>query len=506
MDSEPVPSCSNSHQELNSLTRITNRQLTDSQSLFDLISSYQSNRDSSPSALKKLVDTLSKISTKLAVSLASDDGHGDILEDRLDPRLDGIFYFFILITRLEFGQTSGNDQRLISQVERFCSNVPKNHVLTLSQHLLKFVQLLSYWTSKRDQLSRSLKPIADLIKSYMPPEVLTPLHAQLMKNSLRSRSIEHALEISSHDILLVDQKECPLKYQDHLAYHYLAGTIHALSKNYTRAIHLLTIVVSAPGNSISQFQFDAYKKLILISALSNSKPPTLPRYTNPQFRSVFKNFNGGKPYIELIDLYENHETVNNPYEKLCQIAEQNMHVFKQDKNSGLIKMCVAMSPRKMVLGLIPIYSSLPLSKLDSLLPNLPKGSGRELVEEMVKSGELEAEIREEHLRFLEKKEIQPTQLTAELQTAIHRAKNTGKILGSICDEIEGDRDYLSRLVSDLKELEKPFPESSRPGAVGLGGFELGEGGLAERSFTGIIEEDLAADISSKTWDDQSSFR
>jgi COP9 signalosome complex subunit 3 len=144
-----------------------------------------------------------------------------------------------------------------------------------------------------------------------------------------------------------------IRYQDHLIYHYLAGTVQALGKNYQRAIHLLTIVgfylldlpierldrnlwhefglqaVSAPGSAISQIQLDAYKKLILVSLLSNSSPPLLPPYTHPQFRTVFKTSNNNKAYLDLMSLYEHAETSSEAYMQLLTMAEKNLSNFQK---------------------------------------------------------------------------------------------------------------------------------------------------------------------------------
>lgn len=98
----------------------------------------------------------------------------------------------------------------------------------------------------------------------------------------------------------------PIKYQDHLLYHYLGGTILALQGDYVRACDLLEIVsrtspissfttttltktidtneiqsteiqcVSAPGPAVSMIQLDAHKKLVLIQLLAYGKVRLLP--------------------------------------------------------------------------------------------------------------------------------------------------------------------------------------------------------------------------------------
>lgn len=95
----------------------------------------------------------------------------------------------------------------------------------------------------------------------------------------------------------------PLKYIDHLLYHYLGGTIMALLNENARAIEMLEIVswtfdlfmdrvwpdglfysqcVSAPGSGVSSIQIDAYKKLVLLQLIANGKVCFLFLLTYPQ--------------------------------------------------------------------------------------------------------------------------------------------------------------------------------------------------------------------------------
>ncbi|MBW0505834.1 hypothetical protein O181_045549 [Austropuccinia psidii MF-1] len=415
-------------------------------------------------------------------------GH-DVLDELLQPELHPIPFFFILRSRLDLGKGKLDFKKIIAHAEKFCASVNQNQLEiispTISPSLTSFVSHLIDWASLADQLQACLVPIYNLIKTYAPLHVITPLHPQLIKISLHCRSIEKAVEISNHDILDIDQEKCPIKYQDHLIYHYLAGTVQALNKNYSRAIHLLTIAVSAPGPSISQFQIDAYKKLILISLLVDSTPPVLPRYTHSQFRPTFRNLVDCSPYCDFMNLYESVLAGCDDYMNLQKSIEENLSNFQKDNNLGLIRLCMQSIPKKTILKLTAIYSSIPVGHIQSLLKSSTLESTLELLQSMIDKGELRAQIDPSTnvLRFIEGDDADLDRDQAALQRTIERVQVFEEMISKACGEIERDREYLKRLTNDAKTVSS-FPEIFH----------------GEKNVTGILEEDLAVDLG-MAWDD-----
>ncbi|KNZ62962.1 hypothetical protein VP01_1201g6 [Puccinia sorghi] len=437
-----------------------------------------------------------------------------------------------------------------------------------SRDVCLFASLLVECSSQAGQLQSSIEPLWQLIQSYAPLNILTPLHHELVKVlfkkkkkkkkkrtyihpnlylyiyiychilqiSLKTRSIDQALELTNMDID-IDQQNYPIRYQDHLIYHYLAGIVQALAKNYPRAIHLLTMVrspdsfFSAPGSAISQIQVDAYKKLILVSLLTNSSPAVLPPYTNPHFKGAFKNAPNTKAYLDFMNSYERAETSSEAYVQLVTLAERNMSIFQkvcsrlsitrhylpssgvrlftdkmrsfftqnQDNNSGLIKLCIEVLPQKAIKKLTPIYTSIPITKIDRLLGNLTEGNASGLVQSMIQSGELKAQIdpNTNVVMFADEEETleDPEKTQIALKQIIERVQVMEQTILAKSAEVEQDKELLKRLIQDLRNSSAE--KQQLPSSNDL--FQAGPGIVADRLSSGIIEEELV-DVG-MSWDD-----
>jgi len=460
------------------------------------IQSLIAHRSCSP---QKIVALLNNTPPEVLACLPQQEN--DALDHLLLPHSDPIPFFHILSSRLQTCFNKIDIQRTLSQAHRFCASLnPKQlHLISpTNAELCLFASLLVEWSSQAGQLQSSIEPLWQLIQSYAPLNILTPLHHELLKISLKTRSIDRALELTNIDID-IDQQNYPIRYQDHLIYHYLAGIVQALAKNYQRAIHLLTMAVSAPGSAISQIQVDAYKKLILVSLLANSSPAVLPPYTNPQFKAAFKNAPNTKAYLDFMNSYERAETSNEAYVQLVTLAERNISTFRKDNNSGLIKLCIEILPQKAIKKLIPIYTSIPIAKIDRLLGKLTDGNASGLVHSMIQLGELKAQIdpNTNVVMFEDEEETleDPEKTHMALKQIIERVQVTEQKIVAKSAEIEQDKELLKRLIQDLRSssAEKQQLPSSNDC------FQAGPGVATDRLSSGIIEEELV-DVG-MSWDD-----
>ncbi|EGG09959.1 uncharacterized protein MELLADRAFT_60834 [Melampsora larici-populina 98AG31] len=479
MTNETNPNMTNeSNNQNNQTTPNPNQPIprSSTSSLIELILSKENSIDIN------YLETLKKIKPEVLICLSEDspEGEVDVLDEVLDAEIHGFGYFVILSMRLVFG---------------------------------KFKSLE--------------KPIYWLIKKNEDQEVLSALHSLFMKVCLFCGEWRRAIEVSGVDLVKVNRKNHPIDYQDHLIYHYFAGIIQALNRNYKRSIQLLTITVSAPGSFISQIQIEAYKKLILISLLSEAKSPELPKYLNSQFKSYFSKI--GKLYFEFVHLFLQsiHSSINNSTtggfedEKLLGFVEKNLNVFLQDRNYGLVKLCIEVLPRKKILNLIPIYKSIPIKTISKILNQTSEEFKTiELIQSMITNREIHARIiptetenqEEGILEFINDSE----KSLMNLNLIIQRIKRFESQMKEIEFSIERNPDYLKKTLKELKEMEKPIGSGV---GVGVGGNLDTHSGSAQQQFlhqqqiqysmqmVPVGEEDLGVSIGMENgWDEQDDFK
>ncbi|KAH9819083.1 hypothetical protein DFH28DRAFT_63202 [Melampsora americana] len=432
----------------------------------------------------------------------------DVLDERLDPSVHGIGYFLILSMRLEYGKFMSSE-KMMNHLTKFCLEVKRSQLLKLSIDLIGFVKNLIEFTSQSNSLSSSIELIFCLISRFDEPELLTALHFQLMKVSLFTRQYKRAIELSNVDLIKVNRKNHPIDYQDHLLYHYFAGIIQALNKNYKRSIQLLTITVSAPGSFISQIQIEAYKKLILINLLIHSKSsPHLPKYLNSQFKHQFLKMN--QVYLDLMNQFLNLIKLNFnlqfqfEIEKLLKFVEKNSNQFLQDRNYGLVKLCIEVLPRRKIMNLIPIYKSIPIKTINSILNQSSILKTQELIKSMIENREIYAKLQsnEEVLDFLDP----PEEEMMDLNLMVKKIKGFESQMREIEALIERDPEYLKKTLKELKEMEKPMGGT---GPVPLGGSSETHVGLVQQhqqmQLVPAGEEDLGVGFENG-WDEQDSFK
>ncbi|GAA5979632.1 hypothetical protein JCM11641_007895 [Rhodosporidiobolus odoratus] len=228
-------------------------------------------------------------------------------------------------------------------------------------------QLVSLAQSTREASSTALSLLVEdpaisvnafktLVQRYSQPGYLTHLHPQFLQLVMATGQYPAALEVLSDDINDFDKQLYPVKYQDHLLYHYLGGTILALSRDYTRAADLLEIAVSAPGSSASMIQIDAFKKLVLVQLLAHGRLHPLPKYTSNALSQAIKALCGG--YIEYASAF-----VSLNRKKIDQAREKGWEGFEKDLNTGLVHLCDASLRRRQIQHLTQTYITQSLGEI-----------------------------------------------------------------------------------------------------------------------------------------------
>ncbi|BGO95100.1 hypothetical protein NBRC10512_006384 [Rhodotorula toruloides] len=308
--------------------------------------------------------------------------------DVLDATSHSVGYLWILNARL-VSTSRAELPKMVQKVNDWvsASDVEQARLSLAVDFLAK--QLCTLAEHSR-QASLPLQPLNTLLTRFPLPGHLTSLHTLFLRCVMASHMYPAAQEVLSRDITDVDKSLFPIRYQDHLLYHYLGGTILALLGNYARAADLLEICVSAPSSSASLIQIDAYKKLVLVQLLAYGKTQALPRYTSQVVLTAAKTLCA--PYLEYCSAFA---SLNR--ERVDQAREKGREAFEKDYNSGLVAFCDESLRRRQIQNLTETYITLSLGQIASYV-GLDATSERDLeivkgeVEGMITSKQIYAEL------------------------------------------------------------------------------------------------------------------
>ncbi|GAA5867398.1 hypothetical protein JCM1840_002124 [Sporobolomyces johnsonii] len=285
-----------------------------------------------------------------------DDGQDPL--SVLDPHNHTVGYLAILNARLS--ATVPDLQVLMPKVQAWTEHFEQSQARLVPEHVNYLVSQLCDLAQAAGDASLPLRPLKTLVQRWAPPGTLTALHPFFLRQVMHARMYEAAKEVLSVDISDVDKSHFPIKYQDHLVYHYLGGTILALLGDYVRASDLLEICVSAPGSAVSLIQIDAYKKLLAVQLLAYGKVLPLPKYTSQAATTAFKTL--CVPYLDYASAFALQDRV-----KLAQAKEKGRETFVKDLNWGLISLCDTSLRRRLIQKLTDTWMTLSLGQLTAAL-------------------------------------------------------------------------------------------------------------------------------------------
>merc|ERR1712154_529008 len=121
----------------------------------------------------------------------------------------------------------------------------------------------------------------------------------------------------------------------------------------------LTMVCTAPSESLSLIQCDAYKKYVLISLIRKQHLVSLPRYTPRILTRYFPKFCG--EYLELntaFDSNANSDVIGK--DKLKKIIEKSAEIYLKDNNYGLVKKVMISCAKNAVKKLTSVDTKLSI--------------------------------------------------------------------------------------------------------------------------------------------------
>ncbi|GAA6043946.1 hypothetical protein JCM8097_000918 [Rhodosporidiobolus ruineniae] len=274
--------------------------------------------------------------------------------DVLDPRERTVGYLYILNTRLNAANPDLNV--LLPKVQRFVEQFDPEATAKAGEQISYLANLLANLATSCGQPAAPVNALKTLVQRYPQPGYLTHLHPLFLQVIMATNLYEAAAEVLLEDITDLDKSIYPIRYQDHLLYHYLGGTIMALLGDYIRAADLLEIAVSAPGSHASMIQIDAYKKLVLVQLLAYGKTQPLPKYTTQALLLAVKTLCVAyQEYAGAFASLNRH--------KIAQVMEKGREVFERDLNYGLVLLCDESLRRRQIQSLTETYITQSLGEI-----------------------------------------------------------------------------------------------------------------------------------------------
>ncbi|POW10281.1 hypothetical protein PSTT_06127 [Puccinia striiformis] len=463
------------------------------------IDSIISNRNS-PNKIIQLINSTTNNKETLCC-LPATAAEDDPLDELIQPHTDAIAYYSILLSRLENCYNKIDTQKTLNHIIRFCSTITQNQLHLIAptnnqeqlDHLVyAFVQLFIRWFSRAGQLQDAIEPLIQLIQANGPIHILTSLHHEYLSRLGRSnwlcdsptwisisinRDIQSDIKIIYYIIIWLEQHKPWLK---------------------------LPTINTSPNHEIN---------LSLIT--HDFIPPILPPYTHPQFKTAFKTGNGTKAYLDFMGSYERAQTDPEAFTHLIKNAESQISHFQKDNNLGLIKNCLAVLPHKSIKKLTPIYTSIPLSKIDKIVGHLITNTGaenaRNLVESMIENRELKAEIDpinnvlkfNDHHQQQNDDHDQSELIHSKLIEIVENVKVNELIIKEKSFEIERDQDLLKKLIIDIRSSSNDKHQSQQ-GTAQHHSSSNNEFGLGSNSNSGLMDRGLVdeelVDVG-MAWDD-----
>lgn len=241
-----------------------------------------------------------------------------------------------------------------------------------------------------------LKDAIALLQGGSAPEqrnLLTFAHCDMVFCCVETFCYHQAFPYVDYDIIQVQGDGC-VKSADNLRYFYYCALVQIALKRYKQAMECLTMVCTAPSESLSLIQIDAYKKYVLISLIRKQCLVSLPRYTPRILTRYFPKF--CSEYLELNGAFDsNANSSSNSNVAISTIIEKNMSVYMADHNYGLVQKVVRSCAKNAVKKLTSVYTKLSMQKICTLCQfegGVEEAKG--VVIAMISNGDLSASLDE----------------------------------------------------------------------------------------------------------------
>ncbi|GAA5940538.1 hypothetical protein JCM3775_004822 [Rhodotorula graminis] len=272
----------------------------------------------------------------------------------LDPARHAVGVLYILNARL--AGAADDLGALLRAAHAWVERADMDQARLVPEQVFFLATQLAQIGDATSQYPATVPTLAVLVQRFPHQGYLTALHPLFLRVVMTSGMYRVAKGILMRDMTDIDKQLYPVRYQDHLLYHYLGGTVLALLGEYARAAELLEICVSAPGSHVSLIQLDAYKKLVLVQLIAHGKP--LPKYTTSAFGQAAKAL--CVPYAEFATAFA---TLDTGRVKLA--SAKGRETFEQDHNAGLVFVVERSLRSRQIVDLTETYMTLSLGEIAS---------------------------------------------------------------------------------------------------------------------------------------------
>eukprot|EP01083_Nonionella_stella_P033656 92104_1 len=317
-----------------------------------------------------------------------------VLANTLNPKDHSIAYSYLL----GFKSTEKMDDppvilKFIKQMNLFIAKADRSQIAIFprpfTDALRVYVDLMK---NERNYMAliNTLKRCINILSGGENNNVLTFAHCDMMYCCVETYCYHAAFPYINYDIIEVQGDGC-VRSGDNLRYFYYCALIHIGLNQYKEAMECLVMVCTAPSESLSLIQCDAYKKYVLISLIRKQHLVSLPRYTPRILTRYFPKFCG--EYLDLNSAFDsnaNSEVVGK--DKLAAIVEKNHSVYLKDHNWGLVKKVITSMQCHSVSKLTSVYTKLSIKKVQTLCRFETEQDAKQCVIAMIEKGDLSASL------------------------------------------------------------------------------------------------------------------
>lgn len=269
--------------------------------------------------------------------------------------------------------------------------------------------------------------------------LLTPVHTAFALICLKSSLYDYALPVLDVSIFRVDPEATGLDALQFLSYFVYAGMIYTGVQRYANAIEMFKQALNITTTQLSIVQLAAFKKLILVSLISEGK---MPAFDNLAALSGGASGN----FTKLKALSAGYQALGEAYkfdsQGLDKVAMTYGETFKEDINWGLVRQVLKAHKRRSIRKLTDTYVTLSLADMANRAGLRDAASAEAYILGMVQDGEIYATMDQKNgmitfqddpenfdtrqmVDTLDSKVQEIMQLTGELQ-AVNKAVVTHK--------------------------------------------------------------------------------
>ncbi|EMD31002.1 hypothetical protein CERSUDRAFT_120207 [Gelatoporia subvermispora B] len=365
----------------------------------------------------------------LAGALA--DGSDPLAVGVLTPEVDTLAILFIMSARLHNAQTPDPS---LEAIEEFCARFDPEKARLASSRVTMLANGIVRAADSIANPKAAISPLYDLITRYPPTQAhLTVIHPIFLNACVSTRHFTAALPVLATPILNIDTSISDLSYNDHLVYHYAGGLALAALKRWRDAADYFEICATAPAQQIpAAIQLEACKKLVLVHLILYGEAVQLPKYTHAVLVRMLRN----SPYWSFAKAYPQQHA------SLQGIAKNE--IFISDKNTGLLNQALERVPRWLIKRLTSTYLTLSLRDIANDIGLDSIDEVREILVDMVASGELGAHISVDGTVTFSDPPSQYSKV--DIDRALLHAQAQAKLLQDTERKLAASKEYLTKAV------------------------------------------------------------